>query len=197
MTDKLLAWVKSGGTLISIGIPGIWTPYGKDDMRLVTTIFGKSEVRDTDPGKWKWSWNISEPKQGVQLIKDGDKLSGAFARYGKGTVLVATENFNNSLKKPFFREIDSAIGLRSASCNRDSFELVLREDRHGHRYLFALNPSTREVRQDEVIVAGNYQHCSDLGIGSGIPIPVTQDGRTTRFTLRLEPGEGTAIQLGR
>jgi len=197
MTEKLLAWVKSGGTLISIGVPGIWTPYGNDDMRLVTTVFGKSEVRDTDPGKWKWSWNISEPKQGVKLMRDGDKLSGAFARYGKGKVMVATENFNSSLKEQFFREIDSAIGLRPASCAQDSFELVLREDKHGHRYLCALNPSTREVRQDEVIVAGKYQHCSDLGVGSGIPIPVTQDGQSTRFTLRLEPGEGTAIQLSR
>ncbi|MGZ4988703.1 MAG: beta-galactosidase, partial [Limisphaerales bacterium] len=195
MTDKLLAWVKSGGTLLCIGVPGIWTPYGKDDMRLVTTIFGNSEVRDTDPGKWKWSWNITAPNESVKLVRDGDKLAGAFAHYGKGTVLVATANFNNSLRDPFFHAIDSAIGLRPASCSKDSFELVLREDKHGHRFLFALNPSTREVRQDDVVLAGKYNRCFDLGIGSGVPIPVTHDAKTTKISLRLEPGEGTAIEL--
>ena len=197
MTDKLLAWVKRGGTLISIGVPSIWTPYGRDDLRLVKTVFGQSEVRDTDPGKWKWSWKITEPNQVVQLLRDGDKLAGAFANYGKGKVLVATENLNGRLNQQFFQTIDAAIGVRPASCREDSLELVLREDKHGHRYLFVLNPSLREIHQDKVTVLGKYKRCTDLGVGSGVPIPSSSDDTTTTFMLRLEPGQSTAIDLSR
>ncbi len=195
MTDKLLAWVKRGGTLIAYGVPGIWTPYGKDDMRLVTTVFGKSEVHDTQPGKWKWNWNLTQPTANVQVIKDGENLKGAFATYGKGKVLVAPTGFEGAMSAPFFRAIDTAIGDRPAACSHGKFELVLREDKHGHRYLFVLNPHTREVAQEDVELAGDYTRCLDLGVGSGVPVSLSHSEKNTRLTLRLAPGEGTALEL--
>jgi hypothetical protein len=198
MTEKLMAWVKNGGTLIAIGVPGIWTPYGKDDKRLVNAAFGMSEVRDREPGKWKWDWTLLEKKEGVQVIKAGDRLAAASAALGKGRIIVAPGGFDKSeLRDLLYKSIDHAIGLRPASCAKDSFELVLREDKHGRRYLFALNPHTREVRQDEIALAGNYTRCTDLGIGSGVPIHVSNANNVTRFSLRLFPGEGTAIELKR
>ena len=196
MTDKLLAWVKNGGTLVALGVPGIWTPQGKDDMRLVTSIFGKTEVKDREPGKWKWDWKLLEEKTGVESFAEKDKTIGAAAPCGKGCVLIAAENYQaEPLRKLFFTAIDRAIGIRPASCAKDSFELVLREDNMRHRYLFILNPQTREIRQDTITLAGNYRYCSDLGVGSGVPVPGTcKDGRTT-FELRLHPGEGTVIEL--
>jgi hypothetical protein len=195
MTDKLLAWVKAGGTLISLGVPGIWTPYGKEDMRLVTTVFGKSEVRDKNPGKWKWDWKILDQNPNVQTTGADKKIAAASAPYGKGHVLIATQNFDGPLQRTFLQTIDTAIGARPASCVNDQFELVLREDKHGHRYLFALNPSAREVRTDDVLLAGNFSRCVDLGVGSGVPVPVSHSDKTTRMKLHLAPGEGTVIAL--
>ena len=73
----------------------------------------------------------------------------------------------------------------------------MREDKRGRRYLFALNPHTREVREDEVTVAGQFSHCVDLGVGSGVPLPVSVENSGTRFRLRLHPGEGTVVWLAR
>ena len=196
ITDKLLAWMKRGGTLVALGVPGIRTPHGKDDLRLVTAAFGKVEVQDREPGKWKWDWQLLEKKAGVETFPNGGKTAAAAAPYGKGRIVVAAENYEpEPLRKLLFASIDRAIGTRPASCARDAFELVLREDSRKHRYLFALNAQTREIRQDTITLTGSYRHCADLGVGSGTPVPQScKDGRTT-FDLRLHPGEGTVIEL--
>src|SRR5207248_2429224 len=77
----------------------------------------------------------------------------------------------------------------------NSFELVLREDKHENRYLFVLNPHTRESRQDDLTLAGRFSRCTDLGIGSGVPVPAYLKNSETRFTLRLHPVGGTEISL--
>jgi len=199
MTEKLLQWIKQGGTLISFGPPGIWDPYGKEDMQILKAAFGQNEIVDEDPGKWKWRWNMADsPNNSIQQTKDGQgKLKAATARCGKGCVLLSTGAFDTEeLKKVFYNVVDGAIGQRPVSCAKDLFELVLREDKRGHKYLFALNPDTRDIREDEIIVAKKFHECVDLGIGSGIPLSITRQDSHTKFHLRLHPGEGTVISLG-
>ena len=89
----------------------------------------------------------------------------------------------------------ASVAVSPAATN--SFELVLREDKHENRYLFVLNPHTRESRQDDLTLAGRFSRCTDLGIGSGVPLPLSLNDSETRFTLRLHPGEGTVISLRR
>jgi hypothetical protein len=200
MTDRLLAWVKAGGTLISFGVPGIWTPYGAKDFRLVTEAFGPTEVTDEQPGQWKWLWRIAGTgPQPIRQIKDsGGKLAAALVSLGHGRVLVSTGSFDTpELRSLFYDALNRGIGQRPAACRRDSFELVLREDRLGRRYLFVLNPHTRDVREDQVTVAGRFLHCVDLGVGSGVPVPGRVGDDQTQFQLRLHPGEGTVISLAR
>ncbi|MEY2429564.1 MAG: beta-galactosidase [Verrucomicrobiota bacterium] len=198
MTVQLLKWVTQGGTLICLGLPGIWNPYGEADLRIVNQVFGPSEVADEQPGKWKWRWQIKNLKA-TRTVTDADgKLKAAFATYGKGRVLVSTGAFNNTdLQHLFYEILDSAIGKKPADCAKNSFELVLREDKHRNRYLFVLNPHTREIREDELILDGRFARCMDLGIGSGVPMPVGLNKAETKLTLRLHPGEGTVIQLSR
>ena len=86
---------------------------------------------------------------------------------------------------------------RPAIAAHDSFELVLRADKKSQRYLFALNPHTRDTREDEITLNGNYWSGMDLGVGSGIPVPSTIQNNETRLRLRLHPGEGTVIALQR
>jgi hypothetical protein len=200
MTERLLSWVKRGGTLISIGVPGIWDPYGYNDARLVNRVFGLSEVRDEQPGKWNWEWRIEHPgpKVAWKTNDNSGKTLAALATYGKGKVLVTTGPFDApELRNRFYQTLDSAVLKRPAACENDRFELVLREDKHGHRYLFVLNPHTREIREDDIAIAGRFSHCLDLGIGSGLPVSVSLTNSETRFRLRLHPGEGTVISLVR
>jgi hypothetical protein len=210
LTERLLAWVKRGGTLISVGPPGIWDAYGHDDGRLLNQVFGPSNVRDTQPGKWKWEWRFTAhpllgERAGVranlpQSIWKTNEASGntlaALASYGKGKVLVTTAHFDTpELQTQLYRALDTAIGVRPAACAENRFELVLREDKRGHRYLFVLNPHTRDIREDDITVSGRYPHCTDLGIGSGLPLLVSAAASQTTFHIRLHPGEGTVVAL--
>ena len=198
ITVRLLRWVKEGGTLICLGVPGIWNPYGEPDLRIVNQAFGPSEVTDEQPGQWKWAWHIVRTNSNVvrQITDANGKLTAALATYGKGRVLVSTGAFSNSELQHFFYEVlDSSIGKKAASSAKNAFELVLREDKRGNRYLFALNPDTREIRHDDLTLAGRFSRCMDLGIGSGVPLPVSLNKSETKFSLRLHPGEGTVIAL--
>jgi hypothetical protein len=197
MTDALLAWVRDGGTLICTGIPGIWSPYGETDMRLVNEVFGKSKVDDTEHGRWHWQWQLPNGKPDVEYaIKDGaGNVVTARARYGKGTVLIAANGFDRpDARKRFYDAVDGAIRQRPATCAHDAFELTIRSGKGG-RYLCVLNPDTRAVREDEVVVSGNYPGSLDLGVGSGVQVPAKVLDGVTRFKLRLHPGESTVVEL--
>ena len=200
VTDRLLAWVKAGGTLISLGLPGIWTPYGQTDLRLVTAAFGPNEVSDEQPGKWKWAWQIAcADPSAVRRINDGSgKLSAALAALGRGRILVSAGAYNSpALQSILYEVLNRVVGRLPATCETNAFELVLREDCHGKQFLFVLNPHTREVREDRVTLAGRFSHCMDLGVASGVPSPVSLASEQTQFQLRLHPGEGTVISLAR
>jgi hypothetical protein len=197
MTDALLAWVREGGTLICTGLPGIWTPYGENDLRLLNQVFSKREMIDTDHGTWHWKWQLLERQPEVQFVSNdaSGNVQLAEARFGKGTVLIATNGFDASDdRQQFYHVLDRAIGKRSVRCAHDAFELTIRSGKGG-RYLCVLNPDTREIHKDELIVQGSYRDCQDLGIGSGAPLPVHNVDGETRFKLRLHPGESTMIGL--
>jgi hypothetical protein len=198
LTEQLLKWVKQGGTLISLGVPGIWNPYGQDDLRLVREVFGPSQV--TDEGKWNWRWELARGNAAVlEQVRDPQgRLQAALALYGKGRVLVSTGNFQSpELQRLFYEVLSRGLGPKPADCEQNAFELVLRGDERGQRYLFALNPHTRETREAQVTLAGEFRHCADLGVGSGVPVPVLLEDGRTQFRLRLHPGEGTVISLSR
>ncbi len=196
LTEKIMTWVKNGGTLICCGVPGVWNAYGVNDLGLVTHVFGRTEVKDTSAGKWKWDWKLLDKSPDVEVITNGGKVIGAAATFWKGRMLVATADYSPAvLQKLFYAELDRAIGSRPFVCAKNAFEVVLRDDGFGHKYLFVLNPHTREVRKDEFLLPGNFSQCLDLGIGSGVPMPVAINHGTTKFSLTLQPGEGTVIAL--
>lgn len=197
MTDVLLEWVRNGGTLICSGVPGIWTPYGEDDRRLIEQVFGKSDVADTAHGNWQWKWRLVERRPGAESIRvdNNGEVMYARARFGKGELLVATNGFETSEQRAeFYSTVDRAIGARPAVCTHDGFELTIRSGNRG-RFLCVLNPDTRTTRDETVTLAGSFRKCTDLGVGSGVPVPVDVRGGKTELHLRLHPGESTVIEL--
>jgi hypothetical protein len=196
MTDALLEWVDAGGTLICTGVPGVWTPYGEDDMRIVNRVFGKWRVTDTEPGKWKW--NLKPPVNTPDGKSSGDAVSFSAdvieSSYGKGRVVIAPGGFETPENRgQFYDAVDKAIGKRPARCAHDSFELTIRTGSAG-RFLCVLNPHTRDIREDEVVLAGRFR-CVDLSVGPGIPLKAEKHDNETHFKIRLHPGESTIVQL--
>src|SRR5205085_4786160 len=126
LTKRLLDWVRQGGTLISFGVPGIWNPYGQEDLALIKQMFGQSEVVDEKPGQWQWSWKVLKPHTDVEwLIGPDKKVAAGRARFGRGVALVSTAGFKSSeLQRLFYRALDDA-GKRPAVSLKDAFELVL------------------------------------------------------------------------
>ena len=132
---------------------------------------------------------------------------------------------HRALQAALSNALEDSIDGPTASSSRHLFEMVTRENANGHRYLFVINPDLHDTATDYITVDGQYDTITDLGIGSHCAIalapretisvnsrytgstsrhsdgtmlmPVRSlPGRTT-FQLRLEPGEGTVLELGK
>jgi hypothetical protein len=100
LADKLLAWVKAGGTLVAEGIPGFYDPYGFENPTLMRALFGDAlswrytgvEGRGTD-----WSWLLSlapeHPEVNILATLDGQPTLIS-AQHGSGLALVSAKPFN-------------------------------------------------------------------------------------------------------
>lgn len=222
----LLKWVQSGGTLICSGIPGMYDKYGFESGRLMERIFGEEiTYQTTDSSVPIWNeyqtWNIQVSRQDspvtIELSQEG-RPALISARFGKGMVLVSTEPLLGSklihrrMQDILFAYMDRVAGLPTASSDRHRFEVIMREDSNGQRYLFIINPGIDQRAEDLVVVKGEYRQVIDLGISSvcAIPLiprePVVVKSRdytteyqsapgTTSFFMRLQPGEGTVLKL--
>jgi hypothetical protein len=198
MTERLLNWVRSGGLLVCLGPAGAWTPYGFEDGRLMSAAFGKSTVTDNSGGGWDWKWVLASKSKNIlwQTNSSTGETMAALARLGKGRVLLTASTFDDPvLQHRFFETVDQAIIRRPASLAQNAFELVLREDGHRQKYLFVLNPDTRAIREDTIRLGEGISGCDDLGIGSGVPVPLAKGHGGMEFRLRLYPGEGTVLAL--
>lgn len=230
LTDRLLAWVASGGHLIASGIPGIYDAYGFDAPALMDAVFGArlDYAYAGDDEVWRWKVTAIESEGVTQLLRSENGPLLFFAEHGAGRVLVSTESFfatanQRALQAGFAHAIETAIGWPTSSSRRHLFEMVTRQDDNGRRYLFVINPDLRDTAMDYITVNGQYQTITDMGIGSHCAIPLAPrqpisvnsratdstsrhsdgtalisvrslPGRTT-FQLRLEPGEGTVLEL--
>jgi hypothetical protein len=230
LTDKLLAWVASGGHLIASGIPGIYDPYGFDAPALMEAVFGArlDYAYAGDDDVWRWNVTVGDSEGVTQLLHSENGPLLFFAEHGAGRVLVSTESFfatanQRALQAGFAHAIESAIEWPAASSRRRLFEMVTRQDDNGRRYLFVINPDLRDTAIDYITVDGQYQTITDMGIGSHCAIslaprqPISVNSRATdstsrhsdgtalisvrsppgrtTFQMRLEPGEGTVLEL--
>lgn len=86
--------------------------------------------------------------------------------------------------------------VRQAHVADGNVEMVLRRQvEGGPLYVSVLNWDYTEALATEVVVRGAYADISDLSIEGGFPVPATVGDGTTRFPLRLGPGEGVMLRL--
>jgi hypothetical protein len=231
LDNALLSWTKAGGTLICSGLPGLHDAYGFENGRLMRQAFG-------DGISWEYTGQDGYPAWKIklanreQLIRDELPSAGApvliSADFGDGRVVVSTEPLlgakliHRQMQAVLFRYLHDAIGLPAASSDRHRFEMVMREDKNGRRYLFIVNPDLHQRIEDLVTVKGEYQQVTDLGIssicsvplaprkpvvvkrkyytqseftGGGTDIQVDSSPGSTSFFMQLQPGEGTVLEL--
>ena len=227
MNAKLLDYVAAGGTLICSGVPGLYDKYGRDDGGFVREVFGDLAVEYSgDHFVWEFRIRPVKLKPEAQvLLARGEDAVLLAADYGKGRVMISSMPFggragSSRLVPYFYRDIDVALGGKRLDCVYNRFEILHKVGgRDGRDYLFILNYDLSNALEDRVVVKGGYDGAVDLGIGPRFAVPLLPAGARstlkmpydhgvqfvqdsapegcTSFWLRLEPGEGTVIELVR
>ena len=193
--ERLTAWVKAGGTLISAGPFGAETVYGFKDGSAMRTIFGEVFAM--------------EPAEGIDWIVSGRSEHAnadiVAVTFGKGKVLVTSSGFglfSGEGNRRFWQALDSGV-TRDAWCTdaggtrEPKMDLVLREDRDGLRYLSVTNENAFGPVDVTLGMKGKYHEIVDLGVCGSVSVRPSVEGPNSYVRLRLRAGEGTVFKLGK
>ncbi|MCH2115704.1 MAG: beta-galactosidase trimerization domain-containing protein [Pirellulales bacterium] len=199
LTEKILPWVDSGGTLILGGVAGVFTPFGKPDGRLMQELFGDCTFERT--GDLTWKITSSRLRTGVEAVDgDGQVL---LTSYGNGQALLTADVGQPVARgglapdQPAGREIlrllDSHV-KRPAWASGTPLEIVMHEG--GDRmHLTLINPDLYSEARATIHLAGTYRLAVDRGIERGFAVPLRKEGAGQAFDIVLAHGEGTMIDL--
>ena len=201
LTEKILPWVNSGGTLIIGGVAGAFTPFGKPDGRLMQEIFGDLTCERT--GDLTWKITSSKLRPGVQEVDGGGQV--LLASYGSGQALLTADAGQPydpgtlAADQPAGREILKLVENRVerlAWARGSGVEIVAHEgDEQLH--LTLINPDLDSEARATIHLAGTYRLAVDRGIERGFAVPLRKEGAGQAFDIVLAHGEGTMISLQR
>jgi len=184
--DRLLAWVRAGGTLVTIGPAGICTPYGRHDPRLMTALVGVAPKRKVN------GWDFGPTFKDTPIIRK---------RVGRGAVAVVTRPIEQVLDEQAVADALEDV-IRSGApqlvrSDGDVFEFYRRIAPDGTRYLAVLNPNPDAAVTATLTLRGTFKRVIDVDIPGGMPAPTKADKGTTTFPLRLQPAGMTVLRLDR
>lgn len=189
----LRTWIKRGGTLIALMPPGIYNQYGLPDKTLFNTIMGDVVFKLNNDLSQMIPSRIDEDKTAIEKTeKKGCLLLKT--EYGKGTFCVYTKS--DPLPEEHLLKLVKDNTKRDVFTESGVFRVVLRESEQ-YLYLFVVNPDLYEQQEDVIVLAGSHPGAVDLGCDAAFPVKSTIGNDTTRFKLRLHPGEGTVIRVNR
>jgi len=197
LTERLLPWVESGGTLISIGIAGGFTPYGEEDGELMKALFGDiSYAPWFNYGDFGWLIRISGIAPHVEV--DGKEFASTLsATYGQGRALLINRldlNGEGDRYGDMLYECLDRSAPRRVQVDGGTVEMILRENRKG-LYVTLINPHVHDSAVVTVQIVGSYETAIDRGIEGGFSVPLEREGGKTIFDISLAPGEGTVVEL--
>jgi hypothetical protein len=178
---------------VAIAPPGVYDPWGHASGKLLSAAFpGVTWVSPT-LGQWMPQGQTLPRKSSSHLLL-GDLYR---ARLGRGELLVFTKVDKNTRLEadPALLALVGSLApsqLFSAAHNR--FELTLRHDVRGRRYLLtALNADLHANAEDQVRLRLPVRRAMDVEIG--VALPLQRKGDVTVLPLALSPGEGVVIEL--
>ncbi|MEW6359744.1 MAG: beta-galactosidase [Planctomycetota bacterium] len=175
LEEKLIAWIREGGVLVTIGPFGAYDDMGREGGRLL------SQVSKQVP---------------AEKLRDDCECSSLGA--GKAWLMGRdTDKWNDSDAATFDRVLSKTFSLQPITCGSDEVEIILRCDAKGDRYLCATHLDYGAPVQTEIKVAGEFRNTIDVTIAEGVKVPVNvADGRTT-IPLRLGPGGAAVLRLSK
>lgn len=225
--QALLNWVRQGGTLIGSGPTGLFDHLGRTEGGIPEVVFGMKGVEYgagiTEDSKVASASGSMAGREGMALFSNkdfywrlpatglaqGTRILAALgdgsplvveADYGKGKVILTASTIGSlaDVYWPMVRaELSHVQPVPEASSSVGGLMLQVRESRDGVRYLSAVNRNVSAAVESVITVAGEYERPRDLTVGGGWVIPSQASGGVTRFTLWLEPGMGSLIELGK
>ena len=187
--ERIIPWVKTGGTLVAIGPCGRFDAYGFDAKEGLTyKLEGKTPFPEggyNDCISWDW----------------GERSSLRTHKMGKGKYIavprpIASVANDAGLLKAFLEIFNPADQKVFAPDTR--VELTLRRERDGEEItVFALNPHPCRRANGTIRVEGKFARCLDLDMACGFPIKCAYDAETdySAFRFALAPGAWTLYRL--
>jgi len=183
VADKLLGWVKTGGTLITVGPAGVYDKYGFADGRLMRETVGV--VPEPPDGNWRafGPWRFGDSIGGPAYID---------RKVAKGRMFIINMPFEE-----FLLSEDDGAHLFAAieegapapfRCEGSLFELWPLVTDKGERFLGVLNPNSYEDVTAEILLRADVNKVTDLSLADRFRVPLRKADGGSRFSLRLGPG---------
>jgi hypothetical protein len=193
LQERLREWIAAGGRAVAIGPPGVYDPWGRASGKLLTAAFPGVTWTEPEPGEWAAQGNVL-PAEGTPHPVLGSLYR---ARLGKGELLVFTKVDRNARPEaePALLDLLNGLILREPFCSaKRRFELTLRHDEKGRRYLLtALNGNLQTPVEDEIRLRLPVRRAVDVELG--VPLPLRRERQDVVVPLTLSPGEGVVIEL--
>ena len=181
LTEKLIAWVKSGGVLIPIGRSGLYNDLGIKDGALLTKLLDM-------PWEEQAKADNSSPCR--------QKNAGRGAVFYLPHIL---KLLDKATQKTLIATLEAAT-CRPAWSEANKFEVLMRIDETGAVYLSVLNPDPDKKVVDTVVIPRRLETAVDVTVPGGCPIMLedVEAGERTgsRFQLQLGPGEAAFVYCG-
>jgi hypothetical protein len=188
--DRLMSWVRDGGTLLCSGPFGLFDEWGKPTGGLMAAAFGPIDfAHDSDSGRW--------------ATRDGDGPGGLgviSASLGRGKVICSLRPIGQERRYSYLGETLADVLPGSPPVTHDvrhgdggGVELLLRRAVDGTSYLFCINLSVRDPAEGHLHIKGEWSEIRDISVEGGPMVPMVPGQR--EIPVLLQPGECICLEL--
>ena len=189
--QRLIDYVRAGGTLISIEPPGVGDELTRPSGLLLREVYGLQSVSfDEEAGRWEFELAGAKSVAGTELRGIGA---------GKGEAYLCPTALGRALGDQEGQE--ALIRLLAARVKRTAYaedaklEVILRVTEEGERYLFVLNPDPDERASDRLLLDLPVSAAVDVSVEGGYPVKVASEGERSSIAMTLGPCETAILYL--
>jgi hypothetical protein len=200
--EKLLAWVRAGGTVLATGPAGLFDELGNPSGTLLRASIGDREWRYTEAdGRWALGPARGDAPADVRESEPAADLPKLLrATVGEGAVYLWPGAVSAGGDAGRLEVIDAVVGevvpVPFVATELPSVEIVTREDDAGGRYLFLVNLDATAAATGEVLVRGDVGPVVDMSCDARPAVPTRSAEGVTSIPVRLHAGGGVFLSLG-